>query len=78
MQERLESLLKGINLANFDGVKTLDVEIEDLMFLREVIKDYRKALAKANREIHILSAKLALKGLESNPSLRSYCLDIKV
>lgn len=76
MKNRLDNLLKGINLANFEGLKTVDVEIDDLVFLRSVIKDYQDAIIKAQREINTLSAKVVLKDMERPVSLRSF-IDVR-
>lgn len=63
MKTRLDNLLKAINLADYNGVKTVDVDIPDLLLMRSVILDQERALEKMTKEIHILEAKVALRAL---------------
>ena len=64
MKTRLDNLLKAINLADYDGVKTVDVDMPDLLLMRSVILDQQRALEKAAKEIHILEAKVLIKALD--------------
>lgn len=72
MKTRLDNLLKAINLADYDGVKTVDVDMPDLLLMRSVILDQQRALEKAAKEIHILEAKVALKALDKPMRLDLY------
>lgn len=72
MKTRLDNLLKAINLADYDGVKTVDVDMPDLLLMRSVILDQQRALEKAVKEIHILEAKVALKALDKPMRLDLY------
>lgn len=72
MKTQLDNILKAINLASYDSAEVLSVELQDLRLLRSVIMDQNTALKNAEREIHILSAKLALKDIERPMKLRAY------
>lgn len=72
MKTRLDNLLKAINLADYDGVKTVDVDMPDLLLMRSVILDQQKALEKAAKEIRILEAKVVLKALDKPVRLDLY------
>jgi len=72
MKTRLDNLLKAINLADYDGVKTVDVDMPDLLLMRSIILDQQRALAKAAKEIHILEAKVVLKALDKPVRLDLY------
>lgn len=72
MKTRLDNLLKAINLADYDGVKTVDADMPDLLLMRSVILDQQKALEKAAKEIRILEAKVLIKALEKRVKLDLY------
>jgi hypothetical protein len=72
MKTRLDNLLKAINLADYDGVKTVDVDMPDLLLMRSVILDQQRALEKAAKEIHILEAKVLIKVLDKPVRLDLY------
>ena len=72
MKTRLDNLLKAINLADYDGVKTVDIGMPDLFLMRSVILDQQKALEKAAKEIRILEAKVVLKALDKPVRLDLY------
>lgn len=72
MKEELDLLIKAINIANLEGVKVVETEISDLMFLQSVIKDQQTALKKLNRDIHILEAKISIQSLKKPVRLRVY------
>ncbi len=72
MKTRLDNLLKAINLADYDGVKTVDVDMPDLLLMRSVILDQQKALEKAAKEIRILEAKVLIKALDKPVRLDLY------
>mgnify|MGYP000462200937 CR=1 FL=1 len=72
MKTRLDNLLKAINLADYDGVKTVDVDMPDLLLMRSVILDQQRALEKAAKEIHILEAKVLIKALDKPVRLDLY------
>jgi len=70
---KIDNLLKGINLADLDGVKSIEVSLKDLQLLRrELIKAW--AIEDALRhEKSIVSAKLGLCQLEKPIRLDTYC-----
>lgn len=72
MKTRLDNLLKAINLADYDGVKTVDVDMPDLLLMRSVILDQQRALEKVAKEIHILEAKVLIKALDKPVRLDLY------
>ena len=72
MKTRLDNLLKAINLADYNGVKIVDVDMQDLLLMRAVILDQQKALEKVAKEIHILEAKAVLKALDRPVRLDLY------
>ncbi len=72
MKTRLDNLLKAINLADYNGVKTVDVDMPDLLLMRSVILDQQKALEKVAKEIHILEAKVIIKALDKPVRLDLY------
>jgi hypothetical protein len=72
MKTRLDNLLKAINLADYNGVKTVDVDMPDLLLMRSIILDQQKALEKVAKEIHILEAKVVLKALDKPVRLDLY------
>lgn len=72
MKTRLDNLLKAINLADYDGVKMVDIGMPDLLLMRSVILDQQKALGKAAKEIRILEAKVVLKALDKPVRLDLY------
>jgi len=72
MKTRLDNLLKAINLADYNGVKTVDVDMPDLLLMRSVILDQQKALEKVAKEIHILEAKVLIKALDKPVRLDLY------
>jgi len=72
MKTRLDNLLKAINLADYNGVKTVDVDMPDLLLMRSVILDQQRALEKAAKEIHILEAKVLVKALDKPVRLDLY------
>ena len=72
MKTRLDNLLKAINLADYDGVKTVDVDMPDLLLMRSVILDQQRALEKAAKEIRILEAKVLIKALDKPVRLDLY------
>lgn len=72
MKTRIDNLLKAINLADYNGVKTVDVDMTDLLLMRSVILDQQRALEKVAKEIHILEAKVVLKSLDKPVRLDLY------
>jgi len=72
MKTDLETLLQAINLASYEGAYGVDVDMKDLLLLRAVIIDQQKALKKAEKEIHILSAKVVLKDIDRPVKLKAY------
>lgn len=69
---QLETLLKAINMADMEGVKTLSVDIQDLIRLRDTIKILQLDKQDLKREVSILDAKLSLKALETPIKLNCY------
>ena len=72
MKNELENLLKAINLADLEGIKRVTVDVKDLLLLKSIIKDQDKSLAKAQREISILEAKILLRDMKTPVSLSSF------
>jgi len=72
MKNRIDNLLKAINLANYDAVDNVEVSISDLIALKnhiELLREQNKALCK---QIHILDSKLSLRVLERPIKLDRY------
>ena len=69
---QLETLLKAINMADMEGVKTLSVDIQDLILLRDTIKILQLDKQDLKREACILDAKLSLRALETPIKLNCY------
>ena len=69
---QLETLLKAINMADMEGVKTLSVDIQNLIRLRDTIKILQLDKQDLKREVSILDAKLSLKALETPIKLNCY------
>ena len=72
MQEKLNTILKAINLAHFDNLKTVVVEMADLLFLRETVKSQSAAIKRMQKEIYILQVKVELQKVEQPINLDSY------
>lgn len=77
MKNELSTILQAINLADLEGLKTVVVDIDDLILLRAIVKDMDKALSNANREINRLEAKITLKDMGKPMSLNGYKLDVR-
>jgi len=58
--KRIDKLLSGINLANYEPISELVVKIDDLMALRNEILALRESVQYVNKE------KIRLKGENSN------------
>ena len=69
---QLKTLLKAINMADVEGVKTLSVDIQDLQLLRREIYILKSSNDNLKREVCILDAKLSLKALETPIKLDYY------
>ena len=72
MNKKLETIHKAIRLANLDGIKELNVSIDDLLRMLceyELLVDRNKILSK---EVAMLDAKLQLCKLEKPIRLGSY------
>lgn len=72
MQEKLNTILKAINLAHFDNLKTVIVDMDDLLFLRETVKSQSAAIKRMQKEIYILQVKVELQKVEKPINLDSY------
>ena len=70
--KNVDTIMKAINLSNYDGVKSLEVSIEDLLCLRSEIEYLRRHNLELSKQTHILDTKLALKSLESPIKLDLY------
>lgn len=77
MKNELDNLLKAINLADLEGVKSVTIDVKDLLLLKSIIKDQDKSLTKAQREISVLEAKIVLQDMKSPVSLNSF-IDVRV
>ena len=75
MREKLDNLLKAINLANYDSLKAVTVSLSDLMFLRETVKSQQETIKQMQREIYVLQAKVELKSIEQAINLDSFKMD---
>ena len=75
MREKLDNLLKAINLANYDSLKAVTVSLSDLMFLRETVKSQQETIKQMRREICVLQAKVELKSIEQAINLDSFKMD---
>jgi len=51
MSNDLRTILQTINIVNYEGIKTINIKVEDLLLLRATILDQQIALTKANREL---------------------------
>lgn len=69
---QLKTLLKAINIADMEGVKTLSVDIQDLRLLRREIYMLKSSNDNLKKEVHILDAKLSLKALDAPVKLNCY------
>lgn len=69
---QLKTLLKAINIADMEGVKTLSVDIQDLRLLRREIYMLKSSNDNLKKEVHILDAKLSLKALDIPVKLNCY------
>lgn len=72
MKTRLNEILKGINLAHYDGLKSIVVRIDDLQLLRATVLDQQKALEKANKEIFLLRSTLMVKDISKPIKLEHF------
>jgi hypothetical protein len=69
---KLDTLLKAINLAHYDNLKTVEVSLEDLVLLRSTIlelQDQAKRLKEVEQTTRI---KLALEQLDKPVKLSIY------
>jgi len=69
----LDNLLKGINLADLDGIKEIEVSVEDLQLMRREILKGRELVQRLCRDINISDAKLGLCQLDRPIRLDTYC-----
>ena len=69
----LDNLLKGINLADLDGIKEIEVSVEDLQLMRREILNGRELVQRLCRDINISDAKLGLCQLDRPIRLDTYC-----
>ncbi len=68
----IDNVLQGINLADMDGIKTIEVKVSDLQLLRREILAYRESNSRLVKDLHILDAKLGLVTLDSHVKLDVY------
>ncbi len=70
---KVDNLLKAINLADYDGLKRLDVSMEDLKLLRSHIKLIEDTI-KSEQKRHVVAiSKLQLELIEKPIKLDIYC-----
>jgi len=79
MVKEVDTLLKAINLADYDGVRILEVKIEDLLLLRgnilthqEEIKGLVKKTTRLETENSNLKAEILATEVKSKPRLDRY------
>jgi len=79
MIKEVDTLLKAINLADYDGVRILEVKIEDLLLLRgnilthqEEIKGLVKKATRLEAENNNLKAEILAIEVKSKPRLDKY------
>lgn len=78
MTQQTQNLLRGINLVHFEGIKTISVDIEDLLELRKVILEQEKLIQRLEKENKILSARLSFEVFKTpKRNLKQY-LDVRV
>jgi len=73
----IDNLLRAVNLAHLDGLKTVEISMEDLKTLQREIKVQEQAISVLKKDNHLLRVSLAqsqLKVLEKPlMKLRCYC-----
>ena len=67
-----KTIIKAINMANYDNIKTVEVDIEDLLLLKDVIESLQKQNNILKNDVNIANAKLALRVFDTPISLRAY------
>lgn len=72
MKNKVDNLLKAINLADMDGLKTVQVDTEDLIVLRGHILEQNKQITRLAKDIVILEIKLNMTQVEKPINLRAY------
>jgi hypothetical protein len=70
--KELEKILKAINLANYDNLKTVEVNMSDLLLLKDTIESLQLQNKILKADVHIANAKAYLKVIESPVRLRLY------
>ena len=68
----LEQLLKAINLANYDNLKSVEVSMSDLMMLKNTIESLQIQNKILKADVNIANAKACLKVIESPVKLSLY------
>ena len=68
----VENILNAINLADLDGLKSVEVDVKDLKVLRDEIKLYRAVAEELKKQKAILSSKLSLSVLDRPFKLNLY------
>ena len=68
----IETLLKAINLASYEGIKEVTVSVNDLLSLRGYILALNDDIARLKNDNNIINAKLCLRDLEKPTQLRMY------
>ena len=76
---RLENLLQAINLADLDGINSVETLVDDLQLLRRAYITKGKDYISLEKENYILRVKLVLKELDRPTKLdRPIKLDVRV
>ena len=69
---KLDTLLKAINLANYDNLKTVEVSLEDLVLLRNTIIELQDQIKGLKKEEQTTRIKFALEQLDKPVKLSIY------
>ena len=79
INRRLENLLQAINLADLDGINSVETLVDDLQLLRKAYITKDKDYISLEKENYILRVKLVLKELDRPTKLdRPIKLDVRV
>ena len=72
MNNRRNNLLKAITLADRDNRKNIEVSMDDLLFLKDMIIGLEAQKKALQRDVNILSGRLALRELDRPVKLSCY------
>lgn len=68
----INKILKAINLADYDGHRSLEVTMEDLLLLREEVLSLRANIVKNKVAVSTLEAKVELLKIDRAVKLDMY------